>query len=47
MNLENLKINIIPCKHPSLNKEFGFYKEKKGFHAIYRAELPREIWNNF
>jgi hypothetical protein len=46
--LENLKINIIPFNHPSLNKEFGFYKEKKeGFHAIHRAELPKEIWDNF
>ena len=46
--MENLKINIIPFNHPSLNKEFGFYKEKKeGFHAIHRAELPKEIWDNF
>jgi hypothetical protein len=46
--LENLKINIIPFNHPSLKKEFGFYKEKKeGFHAIHRAELPKEIWDNF
>jgi hypothetical protein len=45
--LENLKINIIPFKHPSLKKEFGFYKEKKdGYHAIHRAELPNELWDN-
>ena len=25
--MENLKINIIPFKHPSVKKEFGFYKE--------------------
>jgi hypothetical protein len=46
--LENLKINIIPFKHPSLQKEFGFYKEKKeGFFPIHRGDLPKEIWDNF
>lgn len=46
--MENLKINIIPFKHPSLKKEFGFYKEKKDdFHSIHRGDLPNEIWDNF
>lgn len=46
--MENLKINIIPFKHPSLKKEFGFYKEKKeGFYPIHRGDLPIEIWDNF
>ncbi len=46
--MENLKINIIPFKHPSLKKEFGFYKEKKdGFYPIHRGDLPNEIWDNF
>jgi hypothetical protein len=46
--LENLKINIIPFKHPVLQKEFGFYTEKKeGYYPIHRAELPYEIWDNF
>jgi len=46
--LENLKINIIPFQHPSLKKEFGFYKEKKdGFYPIHRGDLPNEIWDNF
>lgn len=46
--MENLKINIIPFKHPSLKKEFGFYKEKKdGFYSIHRGDLPKEIWDNF
>ena len=46
--MENLKINIIPFQHPSLKKEFGFYKEKKdGFYPIHRGDLPNEIWDNF
>jgi len=46
--LENLKINIIPFQHPSIKKEFGFYKEKKdGFYPIHRGDLPKEIWDNF
>lgn len=46
--MENLKINIIPFKHPVLQKEFGFYTEKKeGYYPIHRAELPYEIWDNF
>lgn len=46
--MENLKINIIPFKHPSVKKEFGFYKEKKdGFYPIHRGDLPNEIWDNF
>jgi hypothetical protein len=46
--LENLKINIIPFKHPTLEKEFGFYKEKKeDYYPIHRAELPNELWDNF
>ena len=46
--MENLKINIIPFQHPSLKKEFGFYKEKKdGFHSIHRAQLPNEVSDNF
>ena len=46
--MENLKINIIPFKHPSTKKEFGFYKEKKdGFFPIHRGDLPNEIWDNF
>jgi hypothetical protein len=46
--LENLKINIIPFQHPSIKKEFGFYKEKKdGFYPIHRGDLPNEIWDNF
>lgn len=46
--MENLKINIIPFTHPSLNKEFGFYNEKKeGYYPIHRADLPNEIWDNF
>jgi hypothetical protein len=44
--LENLTINIIPFKHPSLQKEFGFYTEKKeGYFPIHRTELPNELWN--
>ena len=44
--MENLKINIIPFQHPSLKKEFGFYKEKKeGYYPIHRTELPNELWN--
>jgi hypothetical protein len=44
--LENLKINIIPFNHPSLNKEFGFYNEKKeGYYPIHRVELPNELWD--
>ena len=44
--MENLKINIIPFNHPSLDKEFGFYKEKKeGYYPIHRAELPNELWD--
>ena len=44
--MENLKINIIPFKHPSVKKEFGFYKEKKdGFYPIHRVELPNELWD--
>jgi hypothetical protein len=46
--LENLKINLIPFQHPLSHKEFGFYLEKKeGYFPIHRAELPKEIWNNF
>lgn len=46
--MENLKINIIPFKHPVLQKEFGFYTEKKeGYYPIHKAELPNEIWDNF
>lgn len=46
--MENHKINIIPFQHPSLQKEFGFYKEKKdGFYPIHRSDLPKEIWVNF
>ena len=46
--MENLKINIIPFKHPSVKKEFGFYKEKKdGLYPIHRGDLPNEIWDNF
>ena len=46
--MENLKINIIPFKHPSTKKVFGFYKEKKdGFFPIHRGDLPNEIWDNF
>lgn len=46
--MENLKINIIPFQHPSIKKEFGFYKEKKdGFYPIHRGDLPKEIWDNF
>lgn len=46
--MENLKINIIPFNHPSLQKEFGFYNEKKeGYYPIHRADLPNEIWDNF
>ena len=48
LNLKNLKINIIPFKHPSLKEEFGFYKEKNdGYRAIFRAELPYKILDNF
>ena len=44
--MENLKINIIPFKHPSVKKEFGFYKEKKeGYYPIHRTELPNELWD--
>lgn len=44
--MENLKINIIPFQHPSLKKEFGFYKEKKeGYYPIHRTELPNELWD--
>lgn len=43
--MENLKINIIPFKHPSSEKEFGFYNEKKeGCYPIHRVELPNELW---
>lgn len=46
--MENLKINIIPFKHPFLEKEFGFYTEKKeGYYPIHRADLPNEIWDKF
>lgn len=46
--MENLKINIIPFKHPFLEKEFGFYIEKKeGYYPIHRADLPNEIWDKF
>ena len=44
--MKNLKINIIPFKHPSSQKEFGFYNEKKeGYYPIHRAELPNELWD--
>ena len=46
--MENLKINIIPFKHPVLQKEFGFYTEKKeGYYPIHRGDLPNEMWDNF
>lgn len=46
--MENLKINILPFKHPELIKEFGFYKDKtEGFFPIHRAQLPNEVWDNF
>ena len=45
--MENLTINIIPFKHPSIQKEFGFYTEKKeGYFPIHRTELPNELWDN-
>jgi hypothetical protein len=35
-------------QHPSLKEEFGFYKEKNdGYRAIFRAELPYKILDNF
>lgn len=45
--MKNLTINIIPFKHPSIQKEFGFYTEKKeGYFPIHRTELPNELWDN-
>ncbi|MBD80000.1 MAG: hypothetical protein CL840_13895 [Crocinitomicaceae bacterium] len=45
--MNNLTINIIPFKHPSIQKEFGFYTEKKeGYFPIHRTELPNELWDN-
>lgn len=45
--MENLTINIIPFKHPSIQKEFGFYTEKKeGYFPIHRTELPNELRDN-
>ena len=39
--MNNLTMNIIPFKHPSIQKEFGFYTEKKeGYFPIHRTELP-------
>lgn len=45
---QSLSINIIPFKHPVVERAFSFSKEKKdGYYPIHRAELPKSIWEEY
>jgi len=45
---QSLSINIIPFKHPVVERVFSFFKEKKdGYYPIHRAELPKSIWEEY